>query len=73
MRKTAALISKQFTDRIFRFTRYAVHRLDIAMNYIIEHGLQVKKGLYGLLDYLKSKNTKSRLRLLPNAQEPTHI
>ena len=42
----------------FPFYEIRVHRLDIAMNYIIEHGLQVKKGLYGLLDYLKSKNIK---------------
>lgn len=42
----------------FPFYEIRVHRLDIAMDYIVKHGLKIKKGLYGLIDYLKAHGIK---------------
>ena len=43
----------------FPFYDIRRERLKIAMDYICEHGLTVKKGLYHLLDFLKDKGIKT--------------
>lgn len=42
----------------FEFTEIRARRIELMNSYIDENGFEIKKGLYTLLDYLKSNNYK---------------